>query len=201
MTIYPVGPKPIVSPRGVSFDSTHPDHYPFISPALELLEAIDFDTEKEEEHLQQPRENPYSGSELLQKVEEQCGDLKKLLDATEEKTRHAIAELEERVRSNPRISEEERRAWLGNIEAMKKYYLQYIANETVYRCLLEKMADHFLSSHLATITFPLRNSYGLVLGDLVTILRDHKPAYDAQIRVEERNGELMGRFEKLTAKS
>jgi hypothetical protein len=201
MKLYEVGPKPVVSPRGVNFDTSHPDRYAFISPAIELLETLDFDSETEEQqHIHEPRSNPYRGRELEEKVKEYCGDIDGMLKSTEEETRRLIAELEEKVKATDRLSADERRAWLGNIASMKDYYLQYITNATVYRCLLEKMADRFVRSHIASITFPLRRNYGLVLGDLIHILRDHKPAFDAEIKVENTDKGLAGRFVKLGSK-
>jgi hypothetical protein len=197
MKLYEVGPKPVVSPRGVSFDTSHPDRYAFISPAIELLETLDFDSETEEQHIHAPRSNPYRGRELEEKVKEYCGDIDAILKTREEKTKELIEELEEKVQSNNTLSADERRAWLGNIASMKEYYLQYVTNETVYRCLLEKMAERFLRSHIASITFPLRQNYGLVLGDLIHILRDHKPPFDAEIKVENTDRGLVGRFVKL----
>jgi len=73
MRLYPVGPKPIVNQRGVNFDNTHPDRYPFLSPAIELLETLDFNAEQEEVHLHEPRKTPYTGHELEEKVREYCG--------------------------------------------------------------------------------------------------------------------------------
>lgn len=201
MKLYEVGPKPVVNQHGVNFDTTHPDRYPFLSPAIELLETLDFDAEKEEQHLHQPRSTPYRGAELEQKVREYCGDIDALLDEREKKTSALIDELEEKVRNAERLSPDEKKAWLGNIEAMKDYYLQYVTNETVYGCLLRKLADRFIHSHIASITFPLRNNYGLVLDDLIHIMRDHKPPFDGEIKVEKKEGELIGRFLKYKAKA
>jgi len=75
-----------------------------------------------------------------------------------------------------------------------------ITNATVYRCLLERLADKFLHSHIASITFPLRNNYGLVLDDLIHILRDHKPPYDAEIKIEKNDRGLVGKFVKYQRK-
>ncbi len=196
MKLYEVGPKPIVNQHGVSFDTTQPDRYGFISPTLELLETLDFDTEQEEQHFKEPRSLPYRGGELEEKVREQCGDIDTLLEERERKTRELIEELRRKVEKTERLSPDEKRAWLGNIESMREYYLQYVTNETVYVCLLRKLADRFLRSHISSITFPLKNHYGLVLDDLIQILRDHKPPFDGEIRVEEREDALVGRFRK-----
>ena len=197
MKLHYVGAKPIVNQRGVSFDDTKPDRYSFISPAIELLETLDFDPEQEEHHLHEPRKTPYHGAELEAKVREYCDDIDGLLEETETKTRELIAELERKVSQTDRLSADEKRAWLGNIASMRDYYLQYITNETVYRCLLQKLADRFLRSNIREITFPLKNNYGLTLQDLIYILKDHKPPFDAEIKVERGDRGLYGRFVRL----
>jgi hypothetical protein len=200
MKLQYVGAKPIVNHRGVSFDDTQPDRYSFLSPAIELLETLDFDTEQESQHLHEPRKRDYTGSELEEKVREYCGDaIDGMLQEAEAKTRELIAELEKKVEAS-HLSPDEKRAWLGNIAAMREYYLQYIANETVYRCLLRKLADRFVHSHIREITFPLKNNYGLVLQDLSYILKDHRPPFDAEIRVEKGDRGLYGRFVRLGSK-
>ena len=201
MRLYEVGPKPIVSARGVSFDTNHPDRYTFISPAIELLETLDFDSEREKQHIHKPNSKPYSQRELIDKVKSYCKDIENLLDTTKEKTKELIKELKSKVDSNSRLSPDEKRAWLGNISTMEDYYLQYITNETVYRCLLDRLADKFLSSHIESITFPLKNHYGLVLDDLIKILQDHKPPYDAEIKIEKSDEGLIGKFTKYRGKN
>jgi len=197
MKLHYVGAKPVVNHRGVSFDDTKPDRYSFISPAIELLETLDFDTEQEEHHLHEPRKKPYHGEELETKVREYCDDIEGMLAETEAKTRELIADLERKVSEASQLSPDEKRAWLGNIASMRDYYLQYIINETVYRCLLRKLADRFLRSNIREITFPLKNNYGLTLQDLTYILKDHKPPFDAEIRVEKGDRGLYGRFVRL----
>jgi hypothetical protein len=131
MKLQYVGAKPIVNHRGVAFDDTQPDRYTFLSPAIELLETLDFDTEQESQHLHEPRKRDYTGSELEEKVREYCGDaIEGMLHEAEAKTRELIAELEKKVEAS-HLSPDEKRAWLGNIAAMREYYRQYIANETV----------------------------------------------------------------------
>ncbi|WP_292662434.1 hypothetical protein [Nitratifractor sp.] len=201
MKLYEVGPKPVVNHHGVSFDTTHPDRYPFLSPTIELLETLDFDAQKEDQHLHRPRSTPYRGRELEEKVREYCGDIDPLLEERERKTAELIEELKAKVEATDRLDPDEKRAWLGNINLMRDYYLQYVTNETVYGCLLRKLADRFLHSHIASITFPLRNNYGLVLDDLIQIMRDHKPPFDGEIKVEKRDDALVGRFIKYKAKA
>jgi hypothetical protein len=199
MKLYEVGPKPLVSPKGVSFDTTKPDRYRFLSPALELMERLNFDVEAENTHqkIQKVKSGEYSSKKIKKGVKKYCENIEELIEDRDRVTKKLISELEERVDSSDKLSTDEKRAWLGNISSMKRYYLQYVTNETVYRCLLNRMADRFIKSNIESITFPLKKSYGLVLQDLSYILREHKPPFDAEIVVESRNGELFGKFRRI----
>jgi uncharacterized protein YfbU (UPF0304 family) len=198
MRLYEVGPKPTVSPRGVNFDNTKPDRYIFLSPAIELMETLDFDNTEASQNIHEVVKGGYRGIELEDKIKEYCPDIEVLIDDVEIKTQKLIDELKERVENNSNISYDEKRAWLGNIDTMRDYYLQYVANETVYKCLLKSMADRFVKSHIETITFPLRKNYGLVLQDLSYILREHRPPFDAEITVEKGDNGLFGKFAKIS---
>jgi len=100
-----------------------------------------------------------------------------------------------RVKENDTITADERRAWLGNIEIMRDYYLQYITNESAYQCALDALADKIHQSHIEEVTFPLGRNHGLVLSHLVDVLRDHRPPYDATLSIETKDGETFGKLD------
>jgi hypothetical protein len=93
------------------------------------------------------------------------------------------------------VGADERRAWLGNIEIMRDYYLQYITNESAYQCALDALADKIHQSHIEEVTFPLGRNHGLVLSHLVDVLRDHRPPYDATLSFETKEGETFGKLD------
>ena len=106
-----------------------------------------------------------------------------------------IEEYISRVEENDTVSADERRAWLGNIEIMRDYYLQYITNESAYQCALDALADKIHQSHIEEVTFPLGRNHGLVLSHLVDVLRDHRPPYDATLSIETKEGETFGKLD------
>jgi len=184
-----VGAKPRVSQKGVSFDVSKPDSYTFLSAAVELLETIDFDaTDEKQVNLHEIRNREYNSKEFVTLVERYCEDIDTVFDGGQADTEALIAQYRKKVEANPNLSFDERRAWLGNIDIMHDYYLQYMTNERAYRCLLNVLADKMHQNHIETLGVPLGRNYGLVLGDLVDVLRDHKPPYDATMRIEEHNG-------------
>ena len=191
-----VGAKPKVSGRGVTFDQTKPDRYTFLNAAVELLEALSFEAKKDKEiYLYDVQNKEYNSRKLTELLKKHCGDLDAVFASREEITKAMIKKYTDKVKKNDKIGKDERRAWLGNIKVMHDYYLQYVTNESAYECALNALAKKIHKSHIETITFPLGRNHGLVLSHLVDVLRDHKPPYDATLRVKDDNGVAVGELD------
>jgi hypothetical protein len=184
-----VGAKPRVSQKGVSFDQTQPDHYTFLSAAAELLDGIDFKPKEGKEiYMYNIPAREYDGKQLVAFLETHCDDVDAIFDGGQKDTEKLISEYREKVEKNTNLTPDEKRAWLGNIDIMHDYYQQFMTNERAYRCILNAIADKIHENHIEYITVPLGRNYGLVFGDLAEVLQDHKPPYDATMRIEEKDG-------------
>ncbi len=191
-----VGAKPKVSGKGVTFDQTKPDRYTFLNAAVELLEALSFEVaENKKVYLYDIQKKEYNSRKLTELLKKHCGDLDAIFNSREEITKAMIKKYTDKVKKNDKIGKDERRAWLGNIKVMHDYYLQYVTNESAYECALNALAKKIHKSHIETITFPLGRNHGLVLSHLVDVLRDHKPPYDATLRVKDDNGVAVGELD------
>ncbi len=191
-----VGAKPKVSGKGVTFDQTKPDRYTFLNAAVELLEALSFEVaENKKVYLYDVQKKEYNSRKLTELLKKHCGDLDAIFNSREEITKAMIKKYTDKVKKNDKIGKDERRAWLGNIKVMHDYYLQYVTNESAYECALNALAKKIHKSHIETITFPLGRNHGLVLSHLVDVLRDHKPPYDATLRVKDDNGVAVGELD------
>ena len=196
MELKYVGAKPKVSARGVSFDQSKPDRYTFLNAAVELLEALSFEpTEDKKIYLYDVSGKERSGKELIDLLKKHCANPEEAFANVQEKTNALIEKYTSRVKENDTISADERRAWLGNIEIMRDYYLQYVTNERAYQCALNALADKIHKSHIEEVTFPLGRNHGLVLSHLVDVLRDHRPPYDASLSIEVKDGETVGKLD------
>ena len=196
MELKYVGAKPSVSARGVTFDQTKPDRYTFLNAAVELLEALSFEpTEDKKIYLYNVSGKERSGSELVELLKKHCANPEEAFANVQEKTNALIEKYTSRVKENDTITTDERRAWLGNIEIMRDYYLQYVTNERAYQCALNALADKIHKSHIEEVTFPLGRNHGLVLSHLVDVLRDHRPPYDASLSFETKDGETVGKLD------
>lgn len=201
MTLKYVGALPVVSGRGVSFDQTKPDRYTFLNAAVELLEALSTQSSEDGKiTLIDIGGKEYNGRELVELLKKHCADMETVFASREKETNELIEKYISQVKANGKITEDERRAWLGNVAAMRDYYLQYVTNENAYKCALHALADKIHQSHIDEIIFPLGRNHGLVLSHLVQVLTDHKPPYDATLSVIEKNGETFGKLDMNRSK-
>ncbi len=196
MQLKYVGAKPSVSAKGVSFDQSKPDRYTFLNAAVELLEALDSaEIVERKVDLRGMEPKIYRPDELLDLLKKYCKNVNEIFENREEKTNELIDKYRLRVKNNVNITEDERRAWLGNIDIMRDYYLQYVTNENAYECALNALADKIHELHINEIIFSLGNNYGLVFSHIIPVLTDHKPPYDAEFIWEQRDNETVGKID------
>ena len=200
MKLEYVGPKPIVDQYGVTFDKSEPDRYIFLYAVLELLEfiegcvsldscSISTDGIVDISHL---KGLSFGEKELIQLVQKHCNDnIEEIVQKRETKTQQLIEELKQKV-NNSSLREDAKTAWLGNIEVMKEYYLQFVENEIVYECLLKVLADDLYKKKIKEIRFALGNNYGFVFSYLQEVLAEHKPPLDVDMQMKVINGKTIG---------
>jgi len=196
MQLKYVGAKPSVSAKGVSFDQSKPDRYTFLNAAIELMEALEgAEIVERKVDLRGMEPKIYKPDALLELLKKYCKNINEVFENREEKVNDLIDKYRLKVQNNTKITQDERRAWLGNIDIMRDYYLQYVTNENAYECALNALADKIHDSHINEIVFSLGNNYGLVFSHLIPVLTDHKPPYDAEFIWEQLEGETVGRID------
>ncbi len=195
MELKYVGAEPIVSQHGVSFDQNKPDKYTLINSAIELLEAlIEQHEDKEIVELANFKYQELNGMQMAEMLKMYCHDIDEIFSNREAQTKELILKYTDNIENNSNLTNDEKIAWIGNIKVMNDYYLQYITNENAYNSILNALADTITNRKIKEIIFPIGRNYGLVASNLTSVLRDHKPAVDAEVAFEEINGEAAGRL-------
>jgi hypothetical protein len=120
--------------------------------------------------------------------------LEKIIEKREQKVSRLIEELKADVNANENLSEDDKIAWIGNIDIMSGYYKQYVENEIAYECLLDVLADDIYKRKLKEISFNLGKNYGFLFAYLQDVLSNHKPPIDCELKVEALDSKAVGRF-------
>jgi hypothetical protein len=194
MKLEYVGSMPKVSSKGVSFDDTKPDKYTLLSPAVDMLEALSYGPTEVTKHLYNTKGKDYSSDELLESLKKYCANINDVFASRDVKANDLIQELIDRVNTNDSLSEDERKAWLNNIELMSDYYLQFVTNDSAYKCALESLSQQIHEALIKEVRFPMFKNYGLVLHDLIHVLENRKSPIDASLSVENIDGEFFGKL-------
>ena len=194
MKLKYVGDLPNVTSKGVGFDQSKPDKYTFLTPAVELLEALSYGPTETTRHLYNLNGQSYSDEDLLNLLTKHCSDLETVLKLRDAKSDALKEDLLKRIDENSVISDEERTAWRNNIGYMEAYYRQYVTNESAYTCALEALAKAVKAAQIKEISFPMFKNYGSVLHDLITVLAKQKPPIDAELSIDAKDNTFEGKL-------
>ena len=192
MELKYVGDLPIISKCGIGFDHTQPDKYKYLQAAAELLEALSYGATQTTQHLYKAQDKETSSSELSALLQKHIKNIDEIEREHERKANAYLSDLIRRVHENKSLSDDERVAWLGNINLMKDYFFQYVVNKSAYEAALDALGDEIHDGKIKEISVPMFKNYGMVLNDLVCVLERRKSPIDSELQVEEKNGKLIG---------
>ena len=192
MELKYVGDIPRVSQHGVGFDSTRPDKYVYLHAALELLEALSYGATETTQHLYKSQHKDLKPDELLSSLKKYIKNLDEVYAERVEKAKTLVDGLKERVNENKSLTEDEKRAWLNNIDIMTDYYLQYVTNQSVYEAALNALADEIAEAKVKEVTIPMFRNYGIVLHDLQEILEKRKSPIDSDLEIKSSKEGIVG---------
>jgi len=191
MQLKYVGDLPIVSKGGVSFDHTQTDKYRYLQATAELLEALSYGATQTTKHLYNAQDKEISSQELTELLKKHVKNIDEIEREHELKADAYVANLIARVHDNDSLSADEKLAWLGNIELMREYFLQYVINKSAYEAALNALSDEIHDGKIAEVSVPMFKNYGMVLHDLVGILERRKSPIDSEIKIEQKNDEVI----------
>ena len=191
MELKYVGDLPKVSKNGVAFDHTKVDKYTYLTAVVELLEAHSFGATETTEHLYRAKGKELTASELLELLKKFCNNLDEVFQTRDEKSNALVQGLIDRVNENDSLSDDERKAWLKNIDIMTDYYLQYVTNASAYECALNILAEQVKVAQIKEISIPLFRNYGIVLHDLKPVLAALKSPIDTDMEVNTTDDGLL----------
>jgi len=192
MELKYVGDFPLVSQHGVAFDHTQTDKYIYLHAILELLEALSYGPTETTQHLYKTQHKELKPNELLERLKKYVKNLDAVYEQREHKAKELVDELIQRVHKNAIVTEDEKKAWLNNIDIMKDYYLQYVTNQSVYEAALQALADEIDEAKIQEIVIPMFRNYGFVLRDLQKVLENRRPPIDSTIEITNGNSGIVG---------
>ncbi len=195
MQVKYVGPKPLISETGISFDSQHDDRYTYLNIAVQLLQALDHHYFEEKTYYYAVDSQRLSDNEIVEGLKTYCSDLETMVQQSIDTEQSVIDSEIRRAKEKNNISEEAKEILLKNIEIMRNYRLQYATNETLYNCAVRSLAKQVRQEHIDYIVVPLFQRFAAVLHSVQDELSSQKVPLDSKMEIYEEDGKLMARME------
>lgn len=199
MSLKYVGPKPLVSAHGVSFDLNKEDKFIYLSIVAELIQALDHNYQAEQRYTYLAMAKPLSSETIFEIIADKDPNL---LCEIEERRNFAEAELQEelqRAQENKVLCAEEKDVLLRNIELMHSYQINRAVNKTVYYAGINAIANEIKQGHIDYVTAPMFPKFLHVFHSIQGALTKMHPPIDSTIDIHEHDGHLHVRLE-ITSK-
>ncbi len=195
MHIKYVGPKPLISKTGISFDSQYDDRYTYLNIAVQLLQALDNSSFENKTYQYAVNSGRLSDSDIVDGLKKYCSDLEQAIQEGIEAEKKMIDDELKRAKENKSISTAEREALLKNIQMMEDYRLQYATNEKLYSCAVKRLAAQVKQDHIDYVIVPMFQRFAAVLHSVQDELAKQKFPIDTRMDIYEEGGKLMAKME------
>ncbi len=195
MQIKYVGPKPLISKTGISFDSQYDDRYTYLNITVQLLKALDHEYFEDKTYQYAVDSGRLTDRDILDGLQEYCGDLDKAVEKSLQTEQTQIDDELKRAKENTTYSELGRGALIKNIQMMEDYRLQFTTNTTLYNCAIQRLAMHVKQDHIDYVVVPMFQRFAAVLHSVQEELARQKFPIDTQMDIYEKDGKLMAKME------
>ena len=196
-TLKYVGPKPIISHRGIEFDLNKEDKFVYLGVVAELIKALDHDYIEDKRYVYKEKKD-FLGTDIETFLRNYCDNLDGLLDKTKHDIEDEISDNIKRANDSETLSDEDKEILKNNIHIMHDYMLQRAVNKSVYYCALGVLADIVKKDHIDYITTPMVHKYVHVLHSLQGVLMAEKFPIDTKLDIYKEKGELLATLKVIT---
>ena len=183
-----VGPHVDISQHGVSYKKDKEDKYVYLMVALEILQDIDNDYEKQASYSHCFSIGKLDDSTLHVVLKSYELDVEKHVEQEYENCQEKIKHEIHFVQGLSHLKDIEKEVWIKNIELMKNYRLQRSINKIYYEHCIENIRKLFIHKGIKELMTPFNKDFFHVMNSLKGVLITGKPSLDATI-VEEINKE------------
>ena len=195
MQIKYVGPKPLISKTGISFDSQYDDRYTYLNITVQLLKALDNEYFKDKTYYYAVDSSRLKDSDIIDGLKEYCKDLEGIVQESIDTEQKLINDELKRAKENSSISESETEALVKNINMMEAYRLHYATNKALYGCAIRHLAAHVKQEHIDYVVVPMFQRFAAVLHSIQDELANQNFPIDTRMDIFEEDGKLMAKME------
>jgi hypothetical protein len=189
-----VGPKPIISHHGISFDNNKVDKFDYLNIVLQLLNALDHDYREDKTYTYDTNTKRLDFKKLTEELYKFCPDL----DDVIAKRDHLIEEYFQKelqdARENTVLSAIDKETLENNITIMHDYLVQRAINKSVYYYAVEQLANLVRKHHLEYVVVPMYEKFVHILHSLQGVLKKQKYPLDTKLDIYQEDGKLLAKL-------
>lgn len=186
-----VGPKPLCSCRGVSFDTRKQDKFIYISSLAELIVAIDHDYEISNPYVAETGQMTLNEKVIIELIRKHMPEFDQYIEYWIKKAIDEIDHDIERARCCAVLSKIERLSIIKNLNLLRDYRFQRTINKSVYYGGIQVLANLFKKERLKYIIAPIAGEFFHVLHSLQGPLRVLHPPIDTTLDIYLEQNRLM----------
>lgn len=192
-----VGPKPLWSCRGVSFDTRKQDKFLYISSVAELIAAIDHDYEISNPYVAQTGQTALDEQTIIKLIRKHMPEFDQYIGYWIKKTRDEIDQDIERARCCAVLNQIEQLSIINNLYLLQDYRIQRTINKSVYYAGIQVLANLFKENGLQYIIAPIAGQFFHVLHSLQGPLRVFHPLIDTSLEIYLEKNRLMAALKRI----
>ena len=197
MKLKYVGPKPLISHRGIEFDNNKEDKFVYLNIVLQLLRALDHEYIDNRTYTYQTDTARLNEDDLMDSLKRYCVNLDMLIDKEEHNVEEEISHNIERAHENKVLTNEDKEALLKNIEIMHDYMLQRSVNKSVYYEAIKALGQLLKRGHVEHIIVPMYQKFIHVLHSVQGVLLKENPPIDTKLEIYQENRELLAKLQVI----
>ncbi|MDY0120642.1 MAG: hypothetical protein RBR54_01760 [Sulfurimonas sp.] len=190
-----VGPKPIISHHGVTFDNNKVDKFDYLNIVLQLLNALDHEYIQEKTYTYDTTTKRLDNKALIEELYKYCPDIDSVVDDREHMIEEDIAKDLQDAKENTVLSAIDKQTLENNITIMHDYLVQRAINKSVYYYAIEQLANLVRKNNLEYIIVPMYEKFVHILHSLQGVLKKQKYPLETKLDIYQEEGKLLAKLE------
>jgi len=189
MKIEYAGPRPMISQHGVQFKDGKEDKYVYLMISIQILQAIDKNYEGHKSYSYDTTTQRFTNEEMHTILDKYSTTLED--DVLKEEEYYASKIEDEILHINERenLSDDEKKAWINNLEIMKKYRIQRSVNKIYYMHSIELIKNIINRENIKEIDTPFYEKYWHVLQTIQGAIEEGRYSKHTELKIEKLDGD------------
>lgn len=176
-----VGPKPVISPKGVSFKNAKEDKYLYLNITLQLLQALEGKGGKTIEYdLNTKRLND---QEIQGLILNYIPNMENTIDKQISNYKEKLEKELDTAKNRYMLNDAEKSVYVKNLELMEEYRIQRAKNKICYEYAIETLCEMIRENRTEKIALPFYEKFSHVLKSIETTLVMNKPPVSSKISI------------------